>query len=855
MVGRRLGRFTILSLLGQGGMASVWRARDELSGRDVAVKVLAEAFASSPDARRRFRREAEIAALLDHPSIAPVYEAGEQDGSVYLAMALINGRTLSERLALGLPSLADGLRTGALAAEALGYAHGRGILHRDVSSRNIMVADDGRVYVLDFGLALAYDRSRLSSTGQRLGTIAFMSPEVMRGDEADPRSDVYGLGVTLYHFLTGNFPFTGERDEVVVYQRLNVPISPPSALRPEILPELDRIILMALAREPADRWQSADDLARSLRTLSAAMDADHGNGGMGEPAGKVRAGSEAAPGASGELTARLASGSATVYLALLPFASDGDSEQSTESATRIARGLPETLAAGVAQLDRVHMVAVRGSANVASPADLRTVARRSGANLALQGSVRAAGTAMRVTFSLVDPESGVQVGGGNADGSSTMAFELEDRLVAELRRALGPVAEQTPGSWRSQSRDPAGAEKHALALRYLHRFDNEASLGGAIELLEGLVASDGESVPVLTALTRAFIHKYRLTRKRVWEARASGACEKARQIDPGAPDVLLATGELHVAAGRNADALAVLDRLLQLDPDHYDASLARAAALEGLGRIAESEEVCQRAIASRPDDWRGYYTLGMILFHQGRYAQSIGPWRRIAELVPDNAGAYRSLGSTYFRMGHLQEALAAFRLSKEIRPNAAAFNNLGTVLYRLERYEESVGAFEKAVALNPSDPLSWGNLGSACRYLINREDRMRVALEKAIGLLGERLSREPAGGEEWARLASWHANLGQNEEALCAIRRAVGMSPQDVYCMVAAASTYLDLGDRPEALRWLRRAVESGYGVESLGRKTAFRALEGDPEFERILADGSRLQGANGEWTEGGKER
>src|SRR5262245_8839655 len=234
MVGRKLGRFIVRALLGQGGMASVWRAHDELSGRDVALKVLAENLATSVDACRRFRREAEIAALLDHPSIASVYEAGEQDGAVYLAMALIDGRTLAERLTAGLPPIVPALRTLALAADALGYAHGRGVLHRDVSSRNIMTGDDGRVFVLDFGLALVYGRSRLSSSGARLGTIAFMSPEGMRGEEADPRSDLFGLGVTAYHYLTGNFPFTGERDEAVVYQRLNLPVTPPSALRPEI---------------------------------------------------------------------------------------------------------------------------------------------------------------------------------------------------------------------------------------------------------------------------------------------------------------------------------------------------------------------------------------------------------------------------------------------------------------------------------------------------------------------------------------------------------------------------------------------------------------------------------------------
>lgn len=818
MLGRRLGRFKVLSLLGQGGMATVWRAHDSLTGRDIALKILNEGLASSPEACRRFRREGEIAALLDHPSIAQVHECREDEGIVYLVMALVDGRTLADCLSDGLPRIPDALRTIAIAADALGYAHGRGVLHRDVSSRNVMVGRDGRVFVLDFGLARALDRSRLSTSGARLGTIAYMAPEVMCGEEADPRSDIYGLGVTLFHYLTGNFPFSGERDEVVVYQRLNVPVTPPRSLRPEIPESLEALMMRALERQPAERWQSADDLARALRSFAEPTPVLVGNAGSA-PAQEVPSAD-----AARELGARLAAGTARVFLVVPPFSTAG------ESAAGIADALRESLCASLAVPDRVHVVALAVAADEAP----RTPARRARANLILQATVRSSGTAVRVTFSLEEPESGVAIGGGTVDGSATLPFELEDRLIASVRRALGPSAE-TAGAPRARAADPAHDEKYALALTYMQRFDNEASLDGAIAMLEGLVAREGGSAKLHATLARTCVMKYRLTRQRAWEARAATECDLAAAIAPDTPEVLLATGELHEAAGRHAEALADLDRAIATVPESYDALLARASALDGLGRVAEAEEGCQRLIAMRADDWRAYHGLGMLLYRHGRYAQALGPWQKIIELCPDNASAHRNVGGLLFRMGHLEGAVEAFRRSNVIRPNAMAFYNLGTVLFRLGQYEASLEAFEKAVAMNPSDYLSWGNLGSTCRYIPGRESQMRSALERAVTMLRERLEREPTDGETWARLGSWLANLGERAEAMQAVRQALAISPDDVNCMVMAAATILELGDRREALGLLEQAVSRGYGARSLVRGE-FESLRGDPEFERILA-------------------
>ena len=826
MIGRRISRFLILEPLGQGGMGAVWKARDELLGRPVAVKILDESLARSPKARRRFRREAETAARLEHPAIAPVFEAGECDGLAFIVMKLIEGRTLERLVEERLLPIDEALRIVIDVAKALDYAHERGVVHRDVTPRNIMVADDARVYVLDFGLARVHGQHD-TSTGALIGTAAYIAPETLCGREADARSDIYGLGVVLYEALTGAVPFVGDRPEVVTYASVHGRPEPPRTLRPEIDGALEAVVMRMMAVDPSQRQASAGALAADLEHRRSARSAASAAAGPHGPA-------------AGGLGAGIAAGRARAYVAILPIAGPGTGEESGERA-RLLDGLPRAASAGLARMDRLHVVST-GAAPAAGES-AAAFARRVGANLLLQAEARFVGTAVRVTLALLDPERGVQIAGGVADGSALAPFELQDRFVAAARRALGDATPESDE--RPRPRDPAARERFAQALSYLERYDHEASLDGAIALLESLLATEGESAAIHAALARACLYKYWLCPERIWQSRAEAACESARRLEPESPDVLLALGELHTDAGRTADGIAALERALDARPAYYEAEVARARALDARGQVDDARQACTRAAALRPGDARAFHVLGLVLFRHGRYVESLDPWLTVTRLAPDNAGAHRNLGSALFHLDRHEEAIEAFRRSIEIRPNAMAYSNLGAVLFLLGRYEECVSALEQSVALAPANPRAWGNLGSACRHIPGREERTREALERAIGLMRERLDRDPGSGEDWARLAGWHANLGRHEAADHAIRKALALAPDDVHCMVSAAHTFVLLGRRAEAVAWVRRAVQSGYGVDSLRRSPELSALAGDPEYERILAAGPHRAGTS----------
>lgn len=268
MIGRRLGRYQILSKLGEGGMGSVWKAQDTLLSRIVALKFLPNSLVSSPDARRRFLREARAASALSHPGIATVFDAGEADSAFYIAFEYVNGETVTDLVSRGPLEIDEALRIAGAGLDALAHAHTRGVIHRDISGRNIMVASDGRVAVLDFGLALPDGTTRITAPGAAVGTVAYMAPEVIQGGPADARTDIYGLGVVLYEMLTGTLPFVGERPEALLYAAVHEPPEPPGARRGGISADLDRVLLRALAKEPKCRHQSAADLAADLARVA-----------------------------------------------------------------------------------------------------------------------------------------------------------------------------------------------------------------------------------------------------------------------------------------------------------------------------------------------------------------------------------------------------------------------------------------------------------------------------------------------------------------------------------------------------------------------------------------------------------
>lgn len=274
MLGRKLGHYQILQRIGAGGMGEVYRAHDEHLERDVALKVLPPGAVSDEQARKRFRKEALALSKLNHPNIGTVHDFSSEGGVDFLVMEYVEGTTLSERLARGPLPEREIAQLGTQIAEGLAAAHKHGIVHRDIKPDNLRITPDGRVKVLDFGLAQLVRPAENAPTADSLsqmqtasGTLPYMAPEQLQGEDVDPRTDVHGLGVVLYEMATGQRPHPEHLVAKLVDAILHHPPIPPQALNPRVSGELERIILKCLEKDAENRYQSAKELAVDLRRL------------------------------------------------------------------------------------------------------------------------------------------------------------------------------------------------------------------------------------------------------------------------------------------------------------------------------------------------------------------------------------------------------------------------------------------------------------------------------------------------------------------------------------------------------------------------------------------------------------
>jgi eukaryotic-like serine/threonine-protein kinase len=266
------GRYRIIRKLGSGGMANVYLAEDEELGRRVAIKILNDRHASDDQFVERFRREAKNAAGLSHPNIVSIYDRGEAEGTYYIAMEYLEGRSLKERIVADGPlPIEDAIEVTRQILRAIGFAHRRGIVHRDIKPHNVLLVQDGggeeRFKVTDFGISRT-TASQMTEAGSIVGTAQYLSPEQARGAPVDQRSDVYSVGIVLYELLTGTLPFTGETPLEIAMKHLSEVPKPPSELRAEVPADLDMVVLRALAKDPADRFESAEEMEKELTRVA-----------------------------------------------------------------------------------------------------------------------------------------------------------------------------------------------------------------------------------------------------------------------------------------------------------------------------------------------------------------------------------------------------------------------------------------------------------------------------------------------------------------------------------------------------------------------------------------------------------
>jgi serine/threonine-protein kinase len=677
MIGRTLSHYRIVEKIGAGGMGEVYRARDQHLGRDVALKVLPAGTLSDEHARKRFRKEAQALSKLNHPNIATVHDFDTQNGVDFLVMELVEGVTLSDKLAGGPLPEKEISRLGGQVAEALEEAHEQGVVHRDLKPGNVMVTAKGQVKVLDFGLAKLVRPVTGTATTESFtetqgvaGTLPYMAPEQLQGEAVDARTDIYALGTVLYEMAAAQRPFPAKQATQLIAAILKDAPPAPSAVHSGVGAELERIILKCLVKEPENRYQSAKELAVDLRRLGAPEAprvVAESRRRIGRPALALTAVLILAVlGVLGYFARqrfwpRATPPAGKVMLAVLPF----DNLSADPEQEYFSDGMTEEMIAELGQLQPQRLgVIARTSAMHYKDTDKRIdqIGRELGVDYILEGSVRRAAGRVRITAQLIQVSDQTHLWAKSYEREFTDVFAIQSEVAGSIADSLALQllpAEQA----RLADARPTNAEAHEAYLKGHYNLQKSTIEGNraALEYFQQAIEIDPKFAPAYAGLAftyRALEFRPGLAPKEVYP-QARAAALKALELDDTLAEAHTALANVKLTYDWDwEDAKREFERALELNPSSADAHSGYSFYLSIVRRYDEAIAESKRALDLDPLSPRRYVSLGNMFRHARQYDQAAEQCRKVFEFDPDYAPAHFLLARVYEQTGKYKEALA-----------------------------------------------------------------------------------------------------------------------------------------------------------------------------------------------------
>lgn len=864
MIGRTISHYRVMEKLGAGGMGMVYKALDLKLQRTVALKFLLTDSVNDRD-KEGLIREARAASALDHPNIGVIYGLEEsEDHQLYIVMGYYEGETLAQRLARGRISVQESIDLSTQIARGLSAAHARNIIHRDIKPSNIILTADNVAKIVDFGLARVIATPSMTQSGEISGTVIYMSPEQTLSKAVDQRTDIWALGVVMAEMLTGKNPFLRDTPSSVIFAILNEPPVLPGA----IPPELQSIIYRELSKDPATRYQTTRELLADLQALPSF--ADLAVDGAAPTASRLSHDLEkyvkqasapswvasaprkpvsrwwlaaaavlvllvAVPFLNSSIRERIAAAffsSDERHIAVLPF----DNIGSNPANEILAQGLMDSLTSRLSNLEVgkqslwVVPASVVRSRKVEDPsAALRVL----DATLVVKGSIEREGQDLRLTVNLINTKTLRQIGSAEFEDRAGDFASLQDEAVSRLARLMGITITPEMLKATGGNVNPAAYESYLKALGYIQRYDKPGNLDSAIAALNDATKADPQFAVAYAELADAYRMKNGLDPSAKWVEEAVANASHAAEIDSNIPAVYVTLARTHAMQAKYDLALQEFQKALQLDPHSGDAMEGLAGTYERMGRFAEAESTFKKSVALRPDFWGGYNSLGNFYTRRGKNADAIAQFQHVIELTPDNASAYFNLAAVYLNMGDPKEfpaAEQALKKSIELSPSYPAYANLGLLYYNEKRFQDSADATEKALTFNDKDFHVWSNLLATYEWLKNN-DKAAVAREREQKLVEEFVKDQPQDATAQSELAGLYARQKLREKALTRIQTAVTLSPDDPRVLINIADAYETLGDRPNALLFVEKALQKGFPLEDLKSDPDQQALLQDPKF------------------------
>ncbi len=725
------GKYRIVEPIGKGGMGVVYKAEDTKLRRSVALKFLPPELAESPEAGERFIREAQAAAALSHPHICTVHEINEEEDQSFIVMEYIEGQSLRQKIAKGPLDQAEALNIAIQVAEGLKEAHKKAIVHRDIKPGNIMVTEEGKAKVMDFGLAKALGSSLITKEAKTMGTVAYMSPEQAQGQSVDFRTDIWSLGVVLYEMIAGQVPFKGEYEQSVIHSILNHEPEPITKIRKDLTSGVEQVIYKALAKSPRDRYQSMDDFLGDLRAIAEGLRPLKAKAGLfrgrilGFKKTHVYAGL-----ACIVILAALAflflpskPGQTLDSIAVMPLENlSGDPEQDS-----LAESIHDDLITNLAGLSSLKTVIARRTVMQFKGKDTppQKIAQDLHVKALITGALRRTGDNVRVTAQLIDPATGSQKWAESYERDIRDVMSLENEIVTAIAREVNVRLTPEERSRLASERtvNPEAYVAYTKGRFYLNNLTLEGLQTGLKYMQEAIDKDPTNPLP--------------------YAALALGYCRIGHSTNPPpdafarAKEAALKAEELGGMLAETETALAQIQIFEEWDWEGGGKALQHALTLN----------------PSLPDAQRMYSWYLMLI---GRTNEAIAAMKRAIEVDPLTPLWISDLGWQYWSAGQYQEAMDAQQKALELNPNfEQGLAVLGYLYAEKGRFEEAIAAHQK---LDSSSPRNWDLVRTYA--LAGRQDEARK-------LLAELLEKDPkpTGARDGWDLAQVYAAMGDKDEA------------------------------------------------------------------------------------------
>ncbi len=645
MIGSTILHYKILEKLGEGGMGVVYKAEDTNLKRDVAIKFLPRQIASQKEEKERFKIEAQAAASLNHPNIATIYSIEEADDESFIVMEFVNGRELKDKIAEGPVKIDDAINIAHKIADGLKAAHAKGIVHRDIKSSNIMITPDGKIKIMDFGLAKITGSGLMTKVGTTMGTAAYMSPEQATGEKVDHRTDIWSLGVILYELLTGELPFKAEYEAAWNYVILNKDPLKPSELDRKISSNIDSLVLKMLEKDREKRYSDTVALLKDLDNIS--------KGGESDQEANVKA------------------------IAVLPF----NNISAEKESDYFSDGLTEELILNLSRLKDMRVVSRTTSMQYkGTTKGIRDIGKELGVRYIIEGSVRKFEDNLRITAQLIDVEKDAQLWAESYKGKLADVFDIQEQVSQQIVDAL--MVKLSPTEKVALSKRPTvNAEAFDYNLRarnYLYRYSKN-NIQFAIQFFEKAISLDLRYAEAYAGLAEAFAVKYAyFERKDTWLDKAIELSLKAIMYDSSLSEAYAALalayfykgsfdeaftavqkaielennnffgywilGRIYFTTDRDKEAIIPLKKAIEINPEFYTAYGDLRLVTERIGDQKECESINDKALQfypkyleQNPDDSRARVFYAQVLMSNNKIDQAKKETTTALELSPNDS--------------------------------------------------------------------------------------------------------------------------------------------------------------------------------------------------------------------------